>query len=168
MENKGCSITTWSKSLSYIPYEHVCEWQLIIVFYLQGLRMPIHNCHSERVKALCRIICGILGIQCRPLPRPQQWHCSTIWRISWNAQAQHGGRSNLIVGEMRLNIPDEAYYHPVIIEIQNLPFDLITLDNVSSNSILWVIRATALLPCLIRIWYHTTLNRRSARFIEIL
>jgi hypothetical protein len=52
-----------------------------------------------------------------------------------------GGRSIFFVGGMGLHIPDEAYYHPVIREMQNCVLDLITLDNVSSHSILPVTRA---------------------------
>jgi len=42
-----------------------------------------------------------------------------------------GGRSIFFLGELGLNISDEAYYHPVIREMQNYAIDLIGLDNVS-------------------------------------
>jgi hypothetical protein len=36
-----------------------------------------------------------------------------------------GGRSLFFIGELGLNIPDEAYYHPVIREMQNHAIDLL-------------------------------------------
>ena len=42
-----------------------------------------------------------------------------------------GGRSIFFVGELGLNIPDEAYYHPVVREMQNHAIDMIGIDNVS-------------------------------------
>lgn len=69
-----------------------------------------------------------------------------------------GGRSLFFVGEIGLNIPDEAYYHPVIKEMQGHILDLITIDNVSSYGLLT--RATACNSLLhFRTCYHTTLNR---------
>ena len=77
------------------------------------------------------------------------------------------GRSMFFLGEMGLNIPDEAYYHPVVRELQNCTSDMIGIENVSSNSILQVTRATTLLS-LFRISNRTTRNRRSERFIGTL
>ena len=51
-----------------------------------------------------------------------------------------GGRSIFFLGELGLNIPDEAYYHPAVRELQDLTSDLITFDNVSCNIILRVTR----------------------------
>jgi hypothetical protein len=61
-----------------------------------------------------------------------------------------GGRSLFFGGEMGLNIPDEVYYHSVIREMQNHAIDLISLDNVSRDCILPVIRATTLHPSFIQ------------------
>ena len=52
------------------------------------------------------------------------------------------GNRAMFFGEMGLNIPDEAFYHPVIKEMQGLTCDLVTLDNVSSNRFL-----TRVAPC---------------------
>jgi len=79
-----------------------------------------------------------------------------------------GGRSLFFIGEMGFNIPDEAYYHSVIRELQDLTADLLTLDNVSNHSIRPVTRARVVyFPASFRTWCRTTLNRRSARFVGI-
>ena len=38
-----------------------------------------------------------------------------------------------VPGELHLSIPDEAFYHPVIKELQDASNDLIILDNVSGR-----------------------------------
>ena len=59
-------------------------------------------------------------------------------------------KSMFFMGELGLNIPDEAYYHPIIREIQNCAIDLIAIDNVSCIIILPVTRGTVLLSSFIQ------------------
>ena len=47
-----------------------------------------------------------------------------------------GGIGLFFVSEIGLNIPDEAYDHPVIKEMQEHVLDLVTLDIVSINRLL--------------------------------
>jgi hypothetical protein len=44
-----------------------------------------------------------------------------------------GARSIFFSGEIALNVPDEAYYHPIIKELQDLSLDMVTIDNVRSS-----------------------------------
>ena len=44
-----------------------------------------------------------------------------------------GNTSIFFPGELGLNIPDEAYYHPIVREMQNCAIDLIAIENVSNN-----------------------------------
>ena len=41
-----------------------------------------------------------------------------------------GTWANLCVCELHLNLPDEAYYHPMIKEMEELIADIVFLDNV--------------------------------------
>lgn len=43
-------------------------------------------------------------------------------------------RACFVTGELHLSIPDEAFYHPVMKELQDASNDLIILDNVSRRS----------------------------------
>ena len=43
-----------------------------------------------------------------------------------------GARPSYVPGELHLSIPDEAFYHPVIKELEYLIADLIILDNVGA------------------------------------
>ncbi len=36
-------------------------------------------------------------------------------------------------GEVHLSIPDEAFYHPIVKELQDTSTDLVVLDNVSDE-----------------------------------
>ena len=44
-----------------------------------------------------------------------------------------GGRPAFVLGVLHLSIPDEAFNHPVIKELENAILDLIIVDNVSSG-----------------------------------
>ena len=79
-----------------------------------------------------------------------------------------GDRSLFFFGESGPNLPDGAYYHPVIREMRNYAIDLLGIENVSSNSNLSVTKAATLFSPSSRIWRPATLNRYSARFIGIL
>ena len=41
-----------------------------------------------------------------------------------------GMRPSYVLGELHLSIPDEAFYHPVIKQLEYLVADLVILDNV--------------------------------------
>ena len=45
-----------------------------------------------------------------------------------------GARPAFFPCQMHLNIPDEALYHPTIIELEYLTCDMIVIDNVSLQS----------------------------------
>ena len=49
-----------------------------------------------------------------------------------------GVRPSFMPGELHLSLPDEAFYHPIIKEIEDLVVDLIILDNVSYLSTLCI------------------------------
>lgn len=59
-----------------------------------------------------------------------------------------GTRPSYVPGELHLSIPDEAFYHPVIKELEHLTTDLIILDNVRPS--LRVFSPT-LLSCAVRL-----------------
>ena len=40
---------------------------------------------------------------------------------------------SFVPGELHLDLPDEAFYHPVITEMQQCATDLVFIDNVSST-----------------------------------
>ena len=44
-----------------------------------------------------------------------------------------GGPPSFVVGVLHLSIPNEAFNHPVIKELENAILDLIIVDNVSSG-----------------------------------
>ena len=44
-----------------------------------------------------------------------------------------GGRPAFVLGVLHLSIPNEAFNHPVIKELENAILDLIIVDNVSSG-----------------------------------
>ena len=60
------------------------------------------------------------------------------------------GRAMFFIGEQWLNVPDEAYYHPVIRELQNYACDMAGIENVSGHSILLVTRAMTIPPSFIQ------------------
>jgi Delta6-protoilludene synthase len=47
-----------------------------------------------------------------------------------NRRQNIGARPSYVPGELHLNLPDEAFYHPIIKEMEYLIADLIILDNV--------------------------------------
>ena len=44
-----------------------------------------------------------------------------------------GARPSYVPAELGLNIPDEAFYHPVVVELSYYIADLIIIDNVGFN-----------------------------------
>jgi hypothetical protein len=50
-----------------------------------------------------------------------------------NRRQNIGARPSFAVGELRLNIPDEIFYHPLLKELEYCITDLLILDNVSSK-----------------------------------
>ena len=60
-----------------------------------------------------------------------------------------GVRQTFMPGELHLSLPDEAYYHPVIKELENLVVDLVILDNVSYLELFPLMSHVVLIPLIV-------------------
>ena len=59
---------------------------------------------------------------------PQQFR--TIESYLETRRENIGARPSFAMGELQLSIPDEAFYHPVMKELEYLCADLMLIDNV--------------------------------------
>jgi Delta6-protoilludene synthase len=50
-----------------------------------------------------------------------------------------GSRPSFVPAELGLDLPDDAFYHPVVLELSEYITDLIILDNVSFRQVFIVI-----------------------------
>ena len=67
-----------------------------------------------------------------------------------------GARPSFVPMELDLELPDNVFYHPVIVELSVYIADLIILDNVGIS----LLFLCSCLICVFRTLHHTTKNRQ--------
>jgi len=67
-----------------------------------------------------------------------------------------GAKPSFAILETAMNLPDEAVYHPDIVELSILAIDMILLGNVSGDAISPLVTGLTIRFCLGRISLHTT------------
>jgi terpene synthase-like protein len=67
-----------------------------------------------------------------------------------------GAKPSFAILETAMNLPDEAVYHPDIVELSVVAVDMILLGNVSGDAIFPFVTGLTIRFCLGRTSLHTT------------